>query len=74
MEVVLEDGILTIELPAAITYDRRWLLWRGTIVHDIFEIVADIKEIRLLESVKRPEAVPQEAAPAEEQEPAPDQA
>lgn len=74
MEVVLEDGVLTLALPTAITYDRRWLLWRGTIVRDIFETVADVKEIRLIESVKRPEAVPEGAAPAEELEPAPEQA
>lgn len=74
MDVVLEDGVLTIALPPAITYDRRWLLWRGTIVHDVFETVAEITEIKLLETVKRPEAVPAAAVPAEEQETTPEQA
>jgi len=63
----LKSGVLTLELPPGISYDRRWMLWKPTIVRDILEAAPSIKEIRLLETVKRPEpAAVAEEAPAEE--------
>ena len=29
IEITMDDGKATLDLPAGITYDRRWLLWRG---------------------------------------------
>ncbi|MEN6341608.1 MAG: peptidylprolyl isomerase [Methanospirillum sp.] len=63
----LKSGVLTLELPPGISYDRRWMLWKPTIVRDILEAAPSIKEIRLLETVKRPEpAAVAEEAQAEE--------
>lgn len=61
------SGVLTLELPAGISYDRRWMLWKPTIVSDVLEAAPSVKEIRLLESFKRPEPAPEpaEEAPAE---------
>jgi FKBP-type peptidyl-prolyl cis-trans isomerase SlyD len=53
MEVSVEDGMVTIRLPPAIMYDRRWLLWRSRVIQEIFEFYPDVEEIVLLESFKR---------------------
>lgn len=55
MEVTLDSGKATVTLPPGINYDRRWLLWRGRIIHEGFETVADISDITLVETYKRPE-------------------
>jgi len=55
METSLQDGKVTISLPPGITYDRRWLLWRGRIIHEGFELIREINEIVLVETFKRPE-------------------
>jgi FKBP-type peptidyl-prolyl cis-trans isomerase SlyD len=55
IDTSLEDGKVTINLPAGITYDRRWLLWRGRIIHEGFELIKEISEIVLVETFKRPE-------------------
>jgi FKBP-type peptidyl-prolyl cis-trans isomerase SlyD len=55
IDTSLENGKVTINLPAGITYDRRWLLWRGRIIHEGFELIKDISEIILVETFKRPE-------------------
>ncbi len=49
------DGKVTVTLPPGITYDRRWLLWRGRIIHEGFEQIKEISEISLVETFKRPE-------------------
>jgi FKBP-type peptidyl-prolyl cis-trans isomerase SlyD len=54
MEVSIGDGVVTIHLPPAIMYDRRWLLWRSRVVQEIFEFYPEIGEIVLLEGFKRP--------------------
>ena len=55
MEIVLDGSKATITLPPGINYDRRWLLWRGRIIHEGFELVKGIDEIVLTETFKRPE-------------------
>jgi FKBP-type peptidyl-prolyl cis-trans isomerase SlyD len=55
MEISLDDGRATVTLPAGINYDRRWLLWRGRIIHEGFDLIKGISEIVLVESFKRPE-------------------
>jgi len=55
MEVILEDGKAIVTLPAGINYDRRWMLWRGRIIHEGFELIKGIAEIVLVESYSRPE-------------------
>ncbi len=55
LETTFEDGKVTVSLPPGITYDRRWLLWRGRIIHEGFELIKEISEVVLVESVKRPE-------------------
>lgn len=54
LEMVMEDGIVTITLPPGITYDRRWVLWRSRIIHEAFEAIPGIQEIVLLERFSRP--------------------
>jgi len=54
MEVSVDGPVVTIRLPAAIGYDRRWLLWRSRVVQEIFEFYPDVEEIVLLESFRRP--------------------
>ena len=55
MEIAIDDGKATVTLPPGINYDRRWLLWRGRIIHEGFELIKDITEITLVETFKRPE-------------------
>jgi len=55
MEVTVGDGVVTIHLPPAVMYDRRWLLWRSRVVQEIFEFYPEIGEIVLRESFKRQE-------------------
>ncbi|MDD4137656.1 MAG: FKBP-type peptidyl-prolyl cis-trans isomerase [Methanoregula sp.] len=55
MEIALDDGKATVTLPPGINYDRRWLLWRGRIIHEGFELITGISEIVLVETFKKPE-------------------
>ena len=55
MEIAMDGSKATVTLPAGINYDRRWLLWRGRIIHEGFELIKGISEIILVESFKRPE-------------------
>jgi FKBP-type peptidyl-prolyl cis-trans isomerase SlyD len=55
MEIAIDDGKATVTLPPGINYDRRWLLWRGRIIHEGFELISDISEIVLVETFRRPE-------------------
>lgn len=55
MEITLDDGKATVTLPPGINYDRRWLLWRGRIIHEGFELIGDLSEIVLVETFKKPE-------------------
>ena len=59
MDVTNVDGVISITLPAGIQYDRRWLLWRGRVINDIFATIGEVQEITLLENFKRP--APKEA-------------
>lgn len=55
MEIAMDDGKATVTLPPGILYDRRWLLWRGRIIHEGFEHVRGLTEITLVETFKKPE-------------------
>ncbi len=55
MEIALDGDKATITLPPGINYDRRWLLWRGRIIHEGFELISGIAEIVLVETYKKPE-------------------
>ena len=55
MEIALENGKATVTLPPGTNYDRRWLIWRGRILHEGFELIPGINEITLVETFKRPE-------------------
>jgi len=55
MEIAIDDGKATVTLPPGINYDRRWLLWRGRIIHEGFELIKGINEIVLVETFRRPE-------------------
>ena len=55
MEIALDAGKATVTLPPGIIYDRRWLLWRGRIIHEGFELIKGIDEIVLIETFSRPE-------------------
>jgi FKBP-type peptidyl-prolyl cis-trans isomerase SlyD len=53
MEVGVEGGVVTIRLPPAVNYDRRWLLWRSRVIQEIFEFYPGVEEILLIESFRR---------------------
>jgi FKBP-type peptidyl-prolyl cis-trans isomerase SlyD len=55
MEIVMDGDKATVSLPPGINYDRRWLLWRGRIIHEGFELVKGIGEIVLVETFRKPE-------------------
>ncbi|MEI8331654.1 MAG: peptidylprolyl isomerase [Methanomicrobiales archaeon] len=55
METTLEGGKATVILPDGINYDRRWMLWRGRIIHEGFEQIPGITEIVLVEIYTKPE-------------------
>ena len=55
MDIAFEDGKATVTLPPGINYDRRWLLWRGRIIHEGFELIKGVSDIILVETFKRPE-------------------
>lgn len=55
MEIVMDGDKATVTLPPGINYDRRWLLWRGRIIHEGFELISGLGEIVLVETFKRPE-------------------
>jgi FKBP-type peptidyl-prolyl cis-trans isomerase SlyD len=64
MEVREDGATITILLPAAINYDRRWMLWRSRIVQEIFEYFSDVQDIVLQETFHRPEKKEPAASPA----------
>jgi FKBP-type peptidyl-prolyl cis-trans isomerase SlyD len=55
MEIAMNGSTVTVTLPPGINYDRRWLLWRGRIIHEGFEFINGISEITLVETFKKPE-------------------
>jgi len=55
MEVKEEGSTITIFLPPAIIYDRRWLLWRSRVVQETFEVLPGCPDIVLQETFHRPE-------------------
>ncbi|PKG32510.1 peptidylprolyl isomerase [Methanoregula sp.] len=55
MEIEMDGSKAVVTLPPGINYDRRWLLWRGRIIHEGFEFIKGISEIVLVESYKKPE-------------------
>ena len=55
MEIAMDGDRATVTLPPGINYDRRWLLWRGRIIHEGFELISGLGEIVLVETFKRPE-------------------
>jgi FKBP-type peptidyl-prolyl cis-trans isomerase SlyD len=55
MEMTMDGDKATITLPPGINYDRRWLLWRGRIIHEGFELIKGISEIVLVETFRKPE-------------------
>jgi len=38
-----------------ISYDRRWLLWHGRIIHEGFKLINGLGEIVLVETFRKPE-------------------
>jgi FKBP-type peptidyl-prolyl cis-trans isomerase SlyD len=55
MEIEMDEKKAVVTLPPGINYDRRWLLWRGRIIHEGFELIKGISEITMVETFKRPE-------------------
>ncbi|WP_298668100.1 peptidylprolyl isomerase [uncultured Methanofollis sp.] len=65
MDLTFAEGTLTLTLPAGINYDRRWVMARGIVVHQIFEFIPEVQDIVFVESFKRPEKTAEEPAAAE---------
>lgn len=55
MEIAMDGDKATVTLPPGINYDRRWLLWRGRIIHEGFELISGLGEIVLVETFRKPE-------------------
>lgn len=55
LEVTFNEGIVTINLPPGINYDRRWVLWRSRIVHEALEFIPEVTEVSLVETFRRQE-------------------
>lgn len=68
--ITIADGTVELALPPAITYDRRWMVWRGTLVRELFEYYPDVENVVMKETFPRPEK-PEEAPeiPEAEEEP-----
>jgi len=54
MEIAIDGDKAMVTLPPGINYDRRWMLWRGRIIHEGFELVNGIGEIVFIETYKKP--------------------
>ena len=67
MDVELDEGTLTINLPPGISYDRRWQMGRGMAVHQIFEFLDDVETVVQKEVFRRQKKPGSEA----EEEPEP---
>ncbi|MDT8358518.1 MAG: FKBP-type peptidyl-prolyl cis-trans isomerase [Methanomicrobiaceae archaeon] len=67
MDVEIDDGTLTINLPPGISYDRRWQMGRGMAVHQIFEFLDDVETVVQKEIFRRQKTP--EAEAGEEPEP-----
>ncbi|MDV2482325.1 peptidylprolyl isomerase [Methanoculleus sp. Wushi-C6] len=65
--ITIAEGTAELALPAAITYDRRWMVWRGTLVREIFEYNPEVTNVVMKETFPRP-ATPAAAAEAPEAE------
>jgi len=63
MTVSITDNIVSIRLPVGVNYDRRWLLWRGRIINDIFSYIPSVHEINLIENFTRPQEPPKKETP-----------
>lgn len=66
IDVTFTDGTLALNLPGGINYDRRWVMARGIVVHQIFEYIPEVKDIVFVETFKRPEMPTKEAEAKEE--------
>lgn len=55
LDVSLTEGKLQIELPAGIGYDQAWLIWRGRIIHEIWQFLSEVQEITFVETIRREE-------------------
>ncbi|MDN7012949.1 peptidylprolyl isomerase [Methanoculleus sp. FWC-SCC3] len=64
--ISIAGGTAELELPPAITYDRRWMVWRGTLVREIFENYSEINDVVMKETISRPEKPVPEVVEAEE--------
>ena len=72
IEITIADGTAELALPPAIIYDRRWMVWRGTLLRELFENYPDIENVVMKETFPRP-AKPEEAPePDEAEEEAPE--
>lgn len=67
MDLSFAEGTLTLNLPAGINYDKRWVLARGIVVHQIFEYIPEVKDIVFVETFKRPEMPAEEPAEVKEE-------
>ncbi|MGC9434685.1 MAG: FKBP-type peptidyl-prolyl cis-trans isomerase [Methanomicrobiales archaeon] len=54
VDVTISDGTAELLLPPGIVFDRRWLLWRSRVVHEIFEYIEGIDEVVFRETFRRP--------------------
>ncbi|MBP7299669.1 MAG: FKBP-type peptidyl-prolyl cis-trans isomerase [Methanoculleus sp.] len=54
IDIRITDGTVELELPHDIIYDRRWMMWRGNLVSEIFKYYPDINDIVMKETFTRP--------------------
>ena len=54
IDLRITDGTVELELPHDIIYDRRWMMWRGNLISEIFKYYPDINDIVMKETFTRP--------------------
>lgn len=54
IDIRITDGTVELELPHDIIYDRRWMMWRGNLISEIFKYYPDINDIVMKETFTRP--------------------
>lgn len=53
IDVRITDGTVELALPQDIIYDRRWMMWRGSLISQIFEYYPEVSEVVMKETFTR---------------------
>jgi len=54
IDLRITDGTVELELPHDIIYDRRWMVWRGDLISQVFEYYPEVSKVVMKETFTRP--------------------